>query len=316
MRSIEICAGGGGEALGLERAGFKHIALIESDSHACATLFANRPNWNIMNCDVTTVDWTQFSDIDLFTGGTPCPPFSKAGKQLGESDERELYGYAVDVAIDLDAKAIMLENVRGLMDPKFEEYRERIEEKLKKANYKVFWKLLKSSDFGVPQLRPRSILIALKLEYAPFFNWPEPQAKQITVGEAIGDLMGSDGWPGVKEWVKKANKVAPTIVGGSKKHGGPDLGPTRAKKEWKKLGVNGLNVMYDPPSADFVGTKEGYEGLPYLSLRMVARLQGFPDEWEFPGKKTNVYRQIGNAFPPPLAEELGRKIVLALSKNA
>ena len=195
MRSIEICAGGGGEALGLERAGFKHIALIESDSHACSTLIANRPDWNVLNCDITTVDWKQFKDIDLFTGGTPCPPFSKAGKQLGESDERELFGYAVEVAIELDAKAIMLENVRGLMDSKFEEYREKIVKKLKSANYEVFWELLKSSDYGVPQLRPRSILIALKLEYAPFFKWPEPHPNQITVGESIGDLMGSNGWP-------------------------------------------------------------------------------------------------------------------------
>jgi DNA (cytosine-5)-methyltransferase 1 len=102
--------------------------------------------------------------------------------------------------------------------------------------------------------------------------------------------------------------VAPTIVGGSKKHGGPDLGPTRAREKWRQMGVNGGSIAETAPEPDFVG-------LPRLTTRMVARLQGFPDDWHFTGKKTAAYRQIGNAFPPPVARALGQAIASALSAH-
>src|SRR5690606_3646683 len=104
--------------------------------------------------------------------------------------------------------------------------------------YSADWRLLEAKDFGVPQLRPRFILVALKKEFAPYFTWPEPSDNTVTVGEALHSLMAANGWSGADNWAKRANRVAPTIVGGSKKHGGPDLGPTRAKREWAKLGVD------------------------------------------------------------------------------
>lgn len=109
------------------------------------------------------------------------------------------------------------------------------------------------------------------------------------------------GWPDAEGWREQACNIAPTIVGGSKKHGGPDLGPTRARKAWATLGVDGLGIADEAPSANFVG-------MPRLTVRMVARLQGFPDYWQFVGRKTSAYRQVGNAFPPPVARAVAIQI--------
>jgi DNA (cytosine-5)-methyltransferase 1 len=117
--------------------------------------------------------------------------------------------------------------------------------------------------------------------------------------------MAADGWKGADDWRKRANKIAPTLVGGSKKHGGPDLGPTRAKSEWAKLGVDGMGIADAPPAPDF-------EGMPRLTVEMAARIQGFPASWKFEGRKTAAYRQVGNAFPPPVAKALGLSIARAL----
>jgi DNA (cytosine-5)-methyltransferase 1 len=125
-------------------------------------------------------------------------------------------------------------------------------------------------------------------------------------GETLLDLMGENGWRGAKAWAKSANDIAPTIVGGSKKHGGPDLGPTRARAAWATLGVEGKSLFNEAPGADFVGT-------PRLTVRMVARLQGFPDNWQFHGGKTTSYRQVGNAFPPPVAKAVAQNLKIALS---
>lgn len=310
--SIELCAGAGGQALGLEWAGFEHLCLVENDHHACETLRLNRKHWQVFEQDLRKFDAKKYEGVDLVAGGVPCPPFSAAGKQLGADDERNLFDEALRIVEETSARAVMLENVRGLLDDKFSDYRNSIANRLTELGYRSEWKLLNASDFGVPQLRPRVILVALKEELFPYFNWPEEQPNSApTVGEALYDLVAKNGWPHAEEWKSKANKIAPTLVGGSKKHGGPDLGPTRAKKAWKELSVNGHLVQYDSPANDFIG-KEGFENMPYLSLRMAARIQGFPDDWEFFGKKTHSYRQIGNAFPPPVASAVGAQIYNAL----
>ncbi len=204
----------------------------------------------------------------------------------------------------------MLENVRGLLDSVFDEYRAKIITDLKKLGYFAEWRLLNASDFGVPQLRPRVVFVALKKSAAHYFQWPTNHGiKPPTVGEALFDLMAFDGWCGAQSWRERASDIAPTLVGGSKKHGGPDLGPTRAKKAWASLGVDGLGIADVPPTKDFVG-------MPRLTVRMAARIQGFPDDWQFSGKKTSAYRQIGNAFPPPVACAVGTKIYQALNAAA
>jgi DNA (cytosine-5)-methyltransferase 1 len=234
LTSVELCAGAGGQALGLEQAGFEHLALFENDPHACKTLSLNRPHWNVIEHDLFEYyDFKQFGSIDLLAGGLPCPPFSKAGKQLGEQDERNLFTRGVEIAEIIQPKAIMFENVRGMLDRAFDSYRDFIELRLRKNGYKVGWHLLNASEFGVPQLRPRVVMVAIKRAYAGNFDQNFEKIPAPTVGRALLDLMAKNGWRGAKDWADRASKVAPTLVGGSKKHGGPDLGPTRARLEWR-----------------------------------------------------------------------------------
>lgn len=306
LTSIEICAGAGGQALGLEMAGFEHIALVENDARCCETLRLNRPQWNVLEEDLNKFDGTPYKGVDLVAGGVPCPPFSHAGKQLGHLDERDLFPAALKLIEETKPKAVLLENVRGLLDPKFESYRQQILDKLDALGYKAEWRLIQAASHGVPQLRPRSILVALRPEIFEYFNWPESRPDEHqTVGEALYEEMSSLGWKLVDEWKKLANKVAPTLVGGSKKHGGADLGPSRAKAAWEKLGVDGKGVADAAPHADFVGN-------PRLTVQMAAILQGFPKSWKIAGKKTSAYKQVGNAFPPPVAAAVGKAIQQAI----
>ncbi|MBI1784967.1 DNA cytosine methyltransferase [Candidatus Sumerlaeota bacterium] len=302
---IELCAGAGGQAIGLEQAGFRHLALIDIDAHCCRTLRFNRPRWTVIEADIRDIAGhaTKFGQPDIVAAGLPCPPFSVAGKQLGQKDERDLFPPAFKIIDELRPKGVMIENVRGFLDNAFESYRAKIRGRLNKLGYEVEWRLLNASDFGVPQLRPRVLIVALQPEYWESFQWPVPHAKEPpTVGEALHDLLASKGWKGADKWKVKANVIAPTIVGGSTKHGGPDLGPTRAKRAWAELGVDGHGVANEPPNPSF-------RGKPRLTVRMVARLQGFPDAWQFSGTKTSAYRQVGNAFPPPVAEAVARQIL-------
>jgi DNA (cytosine-5)-methyltransferase 1 len=294
---IELCAGAGGQALGLEMAGYEHRLLVDNDQHCYETLRLNRPAWHVIHADIAELigSGAYPPDADLLAGGLPCPPFSVAGKQLGKNDERNLFPAALKIIEEVNPKAIMIENVRGFLDPVFEEYRSWLRAQLANLGYNVDWRLLQASDYGVPQLRPRVVIAGLRKEYGPAFFWPESQAEPAPdVGEVLGDLMAENGWKGAKKWAEKADRIAPTIVGGSKKHGGPDLGPTRARKAWAELGVDGRLIAADAPPPNF-------KGMPHLTVRMVARLQGFPDDWRFSGKKTAAYRQAGNAFPPPVA---------------
>lgn len=305
---VEICAGAGGQALGLEQAGFRHLALVEIEKEYCKTLLSNRSDWNVIDTDVHHFDGTPYYGADLFAGGVPCPPFSIAGKQLGEQDERDLFPQAIRLIREINPKAVLLENVRGIFGKNFDDYRNRIRESIESLGYKVFWTLLNASDFSVPQLRPRAILVGIKNEFADGFEFPAKRENMVSVGEALYDLLAANGWKQSKQWQKQASSVAPTIVGGSKKHGGPDLGPTRARKSWAELGIDGTGIANEAPAADF-------EGMPRLTTRMVARVQGFPDDWKFYGGKTLVYRQIGNAFPPPVAEAVGRAILSCIQKQ-
>ena len=158
FNSIEICAGAGGQALGLEQAGFQHQALIEIDDPACNTLRHNRPYWNVIQEDMHRWNAQDYTGVDLFAGGVPCPPFSKAGMQLGERDERNLFSKALELIELVHPRAVMLENVRGLLDPKFDGYRRHINERLELMGYIPSWRLLNASDYGVSQLRPRGCM--------------------------------------------------------------------------------------------------------------------------------------------------------------
>ena len=308
LSSLEICAGAGGQALGLERAGYEHVAAVELDAHAVGTLRLNRPHWNVVHQNVREFNPHEFRGVDLFAGGVPCPPFSTAGKQLGADDDRDLFPTALDIVEAIKPAAVMLENVPGLASAKFERYRRTIAERLVRLGYEISWQVLNSCNYGVPQLRPRFILVALRPKAAKRFEWPTAVGSPPTVGQSLVSLMAAGDWPGALAWADRANGVAPTLVGGSKLHGGPDLGPTRAREAWRQLGVDGRGLADAPPKSDFA-----VDGLPRLTLRMAARIQGFPDDWQFFGKKTATYRQIGNAFPPPVATAVGVAIRDALA---
>ena len=302
LTCVEICAGAGGQALGLDKAGFKHVALVEYEIDYCKVLRENKPDWNVICGDVHDFDGTPYQGVDLFAGGVPCPPFSVASKQLGEDDERDLFPQALRLIAEIRPRAVMLENVRGFLDPKFETYRESILSAIRRMGYKTEIKLLQASDYGVPQIRPRVVIVGIRNDQRGEFHYPKANRRAApSVGEALKGLMGANGWKGLDVWVSKANKIAPTIVGGSKKHGGPDLGPTRARRAWAELGVDGLGIANEPPAKDF-------KGCPKLTKEMIARIQGFPPEWQFGNRKTAACRMIGNAFPPPVANAVGQQI--------
>ncbi|MFC9588311.1 DNA cytosine methyltransferase [Streptomyces sp. NPDC056944] len=359
LTSIEICAGAGGQAVGLHQAGFRHLALVEIDKHAVETLrhnVENRPDWSWEkdHCLIREVDVKEFRpleevpappaseedasgagqgggllkprQLDLLAGGVPCPPFSAAGKQLGREDERDLFPRMLDLVDELQPRAVMIENVRGLLEPerKFRYYRNHIKNRLRKSGYVICgWRVLEAQNFGVPQLRPRAILVAIREDEYRGFAWPEPQSEIATVAEKLAPSMarrlGGKDSPRYTEWLRKASlgTVAPTLVGGSKKHGGADLGPTRAKKAWASLGVDAMGVANDEdkmvdPDRDLGTLERG----PKLTVAQAAIIQGFPEEWEFKGGgKTARYRQVGNAFPAGVAAAVGESIREALSRT-
>ncbi|WEO97186.1 DNA (cytosine-5-)-methyltransferase [Streptomyces sp. FXJ1.172] len=372
--SIEICAGAGGQAVGLHQAGFRHLALVEIDQHAVATLELNINDhevwaWEREHCDILSADVKKFDPhndlsksadllkgrgLDLLAGGVPCPPFSHAGKQLGKDDERDLFPRMLELVRDLNPRAVMIENVRGIMDPKFSDYRDWIKAMLQGGEYRgddghlayerglgysvAEWKVLEASDFGVPQLRPRAVLVAFRNDIIKDLKYEWPTATHedpVSVAASLEPSMRERFEPyfeGVHaetahaafdRWLKKARDrdtelkgkgggIAPTLVGGSKKHGGADLGPSRAKAAWKLLGVSGMGVANDIETCAKKQTEDrdlfGPDG-PMLTVRQAAIVQGFPPEWDFSGGKTAQYRQVGNAFPPPVAKAVGKSII-------
>lgn len=319
LTSIEICAGAGGQALGLAQAGYEHKLLVEYWESACQILEANEPGWRVERKDVRDVDFTEFcdADVDLVAGGVPCTPASKAGKQLGASDDRNLWPEALRMVEEVRPRAAMFENVRGLMDGKFASWRQETIDRLEALGYKdPVWKMVYAADFGVPQLRPRSVLVAFRdAADRDRFVWPEPLTPlgdRVTVGEALKDLVSANRWPGAERWATQvATAIAPTLVGGSEKHGGADLGPTRARAQWLRLGVDGIGLANHgvAPGLDWPEDK------PFkLNVRMAARIQGFPDTWKVDEvlRKTNAYKTMGNAFPPPVARAMGEAIRAAL----
>ncbi|MFH8557162.1 DNA cytosine methyltransferase [Streptomyces celluloflavus] len=356
LTSIEICAGAGGQAIGLHNAGFRHLALVEIDKYAHETLktnISNNEEWG--HCEALNQDLVSEFDagremaalggralaekeLDLLAGGVPCPPFSVAGKQLGRDDERDLFPRMIELIDDLKPRAVMIENVRGIMDSKFDDYCNSIIKDIEKLGYWFCgWHLLEARNYDVPQLRPRSIFVAIREGErkraglgVDDFPWPVGvNGSKKSVFETLEDTMRerrdrlSEDFPQDADRIEKAYKrwcdhadqpsaVAPTLVGGSKKHGGADLGPSRAKSAWLALGVNAQGVADDIDKVkdrvrDFL-RKEG----PMLTVQQAALIQQFPSDWKFSGGKTARYRQVGNAFPPPVAEAVGRAIASVL----
>jgi len=215
LTTLELCAGAGGQAIGFEQAGIDHVGLVEIDKNACATLRLNRPKWTVLQEDLNNFDGAAFVGVDIISGGLPCPPFSVAGKQLGNEDERNLFPAMIRLVDQIRPRAIMIENVRGILDALFHDYRQHIAGQLKKLGYRPGWKLMNASDFGVPQLRPRVVCVAIRKDSTEDFSWPaETRSPLKSVGEVLYDLMASRGWRGAKSW-RSGNRLR---ASGSQSH--------------------------------------------------------------------------------------------------
>ncbi|MFJ8477434.1 DNA cytosine methyltransferase [Kitasatospora sp. NPDC094011] len=316
--SLELCAGSGAQALGLERAGFDPVMLIDNNEFACRTIRLNRPGWDVRCRDLMSFDpldedepeLQKVLDIDLISGGMPRIKAAAAVARRGGDDyERALLRAAISVLMAVRPKALVLENLEGLVQSDdYAEDRSWIEAELENLGYRPSWKVLDAANFGVPQHRRSGFLVALADDYSHEFAWPEPSAAPTpTVGAALGPSMGANGWPGAEQWAAAADRPAPALVGGSDNRGGGDLGPTGSKKAWLAIGVEGASLSDDSPSADFP-----IDGRPRLSVRQAGILQSIPEDWQIYGRKTRAYRQIGNALPPPVAEAVGRSVATAL----
>ncbi|MER5621962.1 DNA (cytosine-5-)-methyltransferase [Streptosporangium sp. NPDC002544] len=317
--SLEIGAGVGGQALGLARASFDPVLVIDNDPHACRTLRLNQPGWNVLELDFNEFVGAEhgIETVDLISGGLPSQPYSVAGKQQGTKDDRDLLRASIRLATELQPRAVLLETTPSLLMPKFVGVRTNVEEELKLLGYTWSWMVLDAQNFGVPQTRKSCLLVAMRLDDFVFFEWPSPVSEAgASVGEVLRDSMASRGWPFADAWASRANRVAPTIVGGSKNHGGADLGPTRTKQQWLELAVNGHSLGDDVPAPDFeFDPSLGRHGVPKLTVEQIMLLQGLSPDWVVTGGKTARYKQVAQAVPPPLAEAVGRRIATALARG-
>ncbi|MET8769663.1 DNA cytosine methyltransferase [Streptomyces sp. NPDC004658] len=318
---VDVCAGAGGLALGLERAGFEPRLLLDEDDDACRTLRANRPHWNVLKTDLLDfdpVDHPEVYDVDLLAAGLPRVKSSAAVTRRSSDTEIRLIQATAYLVHAVQPRALIIENVPTLVDgDSFESIRDFLCKELAHLGYELSWFALNASDFGVPQDRALGILAAVKRQWANAFRPPRPTVNEyVSVGEALAPSMRSRGWPDADRWAAQATSVAPTLVGGSKTHGGPDFGPTGTKAKWRRMGVYTKSFGNKPPGRDFKWDPSlGDDGLVRITVDQTALLQGFPESWEIAGLKTARYRQIGHATPPPVAEALGRSVAEALNRD-
>lgn len=319
LRFVDVCAGAGGLSLGLEHAGFEPVLLLDKKPVACDTLRMNRPTWRILEGDLLDFSPSQHReiyDVDLLSAGLPRVKSNATVARAGTEAELRLLEATVYLAHAVQPRALVIENVPGLVDASdFEPVRDLIRKELDHLGYQFRWFVLNAADFGVPQDRRQGLLVALKKQYFDAFRPPEPTVRgHLSVGRALRRSMAMGGWRDADRWAAQALSVAPTLVGGSDRRGGADLGPTGTKKAWARIGVDGGTVADNVPGPDFAWAPEtGRHGMVRITTDQAACLQGFPSSWRFAGKKTARYRQIGHASPPPVGTAIGLAIRAALS---
>ncbi|MFE9963775.1 DUF6339 family protein [Streptomyces sp. 900116325] len=317
--AVDVCAGVGGQALGLEQAGFDVLAAVDIDADSCATLRHNRPGWHVVHDDIRRVDverHPQLDSVDLLCCGLPRSPYTMAGRQQAMSDPRDALEAALEMTLVVRPRVLVLENIPTFQtDPRFEEPRVRIRRTAETLGYDMAWGSLQATDFEVPQNRLHGFVVAMAPEDMNRFSWPTPAGRPVpTLGGALQESMAARGWPQAAEWAARAGSPAPLIVGGATGRGGADLGPSRAKAQWARYGVYGGSIGDEVPGPDFrldLDVEPRY-GLPKITVEQVALLQGMPEGWAIQGKKTSAYRQVSQAVPPRLARELGQRIIAAL----
>lgn len=308
-RVIELCAGAGGLALGLERAGFEHVALIEKNRNATATLRANRPHWNVVEADVRKMDFTQYRDrgIDLLTGGLPCTPFSTVGQKKGQHDKNDLMREGVRAVREIAPKTFMFETVEGFLHSRHADYVAFLLREYSRAGYSTEIHRINTRDYGVAQNRSRVMLVGLRKDLAGSFRMPRKFSQLNTnIGVVLADLMGANGWTGAEAWLKSMRDRdyrSDTI-----------RGYQGSAREGEAIRSGRQQLRYAPPAkaapTDEEASKKGF--VPGLTNEMRARLQGFPDDWHFVGGIGAVADQIGNAVVPAVGQAMGLAMSSAL----
>ncbi|MCX4400472.1 DNA cytosine methyltransferase [Streptomyces sp. NBC_01764] len=315
---VDVCSGAGGLALGLERAGFTPRLLLDIERRACDTLKANRPQWNVLEADLLDfdpVDHPEVYDVDLLSAGLPRVRSSATVTRHSSDTEIRLIQAAAYLVHAVQPRALIIENVHTLVDEdSFAPLRDFLHKELGHLGYELTWFVLNAVEFGVPQDRKQGVLVAVKRRWAEAFRPPRSTVHEhVSVGEALAPSMRSLGWRDADRWAAQATSAAPTLVGGSKAHGGADFGPSGTKAKWHRMGVYTKSFGNELPGPDFIWDPAlGDDGLVKITVGQAALLQGFPEDWHFAGGKTARYRQIGNAAPPAVGEALGRAVAEAL----
>lgn len=329
-RSIELFAGAGGLALGLEMAGFEHIGLIEYDKSAANTLKFNRPNWNVLCEDIGKVALRDLEkefgikkyDLELLSSGAPCQSFSYAGKRLGLEDTRGtmFYHYATFLK-KLQPKMFLFENVRGLLTHDKGKTFNTIYNIFEEQGYKVKYSVLNALHYGVAQKRERLIVIGIRndLTEKVKFEFPKKYEKQLVLRDILKDVPKSECAKYSKE-KEEIFKLVPS--GGYWRDINPDIAKAYMKSCWfMGGGRTGIlrRLSLDEPSLTVLTTPQMKQTerchpteIRPFSIRENARIQSFPDEWEFVGTVASKYKQIGNAVPCNLAKEIGLSIKKSL----
>lgn len=329
---VELFAGGGGLAIGMEQAGLESIFLNEFDKHACATLRHNRPEWNVVEGDITNVDFTQIQEpVDILTGGFPCQAFSYAGKSLGFEDTRGTLFFEMARAIkELQPKVFMAENVKALLTHDDGKTLDTIKSVISELGYTLVEpRVLKAIFYKVPQKRERLILVAIRNDLADkvSFHWPSPYKRIMTLRDAFyaGELYDTDvpasegqDYPQRKKeimaevpqggyWRDLSDDLQREYMGGSYFLGGGKTGMAR------RLSLDEPSLtLTTSPAQKQTERCHPLETRP-LQVREYARIQTFPDNWEFQGSKNAAYKQIGNAVPVNMAKAIGHSLVRLLN---
>ncbi|MEU7069613.1 DNA cytosine methyltransferase [Streptomyces narbonensis] len=319
LRSVNVCAGAGGLAFGLEQAGFDPVLLLDNRAVTCDTIRANRPGWNVLGLDLADFDPSEHQqtyDVDLLAAGLPRVKATASVHRPDRDDELEILKATIMLMHGIRPRALLIENVPDLVTkPTYEPIREYITAELVHLGYDIHWGVLNAADFGVAQERKEGVVIAFRDGLLGSFSPPLPSVpRHRTVGETLGPSMAARGWSQATAWAAQADRPAPTLVGGSWNRGGADLGPTGSKRAWARMGVDGATVADDVPGPEFLWDPSlGRAGMMPLTVPQTAALQGFPPEWHFAGLKTARYRQVGHATPPPVGRALGEAIGTVLA---
>lgn len=241
-------------------------------------------------------------------GGVPCQAHSSMGKQRGREDKRDLFLEAVRTVNEIRPKAFFFENVEGFGFEKNSSYRAELHERFQALGYDNQVFSLMASDYGLAQNRPRIAFVGFKDGLMSRFKMPPAFPEwRTTVGEVLLDLVSENGWKGAADWAMyKANKIGPTILGGSEASGRLAFSSNLRRHVWEGMGIDPMGLADEAPSED-------HEGPFQFTLKMGARLQGFPDAWNFQGAAYEQKRQIANALPPIMARALGLAIYSALT---